>query len=100
MRPRINTFGKITRKELDKYLTENQVYGFTVKINDSTFVYSYHIMFRETKKDPVMLFVEVSKASKLVLKAWTDKGRKFVRWRTEESIYCQVFCSKASTCYC
>ena len=77
MRPRINIFGKITRKELDKYLTENQVYGFTVKINDSTFVYSYHIMFRETKKDPEMLFVEVSKASKLVLKAWTDKGRKF-----------------------
>ena len=77
MRPRINTFGKITRKELDKYLTENQVYGFTVKINDSTFVYSYHIMFRETKKDPEMLFVEVSKASKLVLGAWTNKGKKF-----------------------
>ena len=34
-------------------------------------------MFRETKKDPEMLFVEVSKASKLVLKAWTNKGRKF-----------------------
>lgn len=77
MRPRINTVGKITRKELDKYLTENQVYGFTVKINDSTFVYSYYIMFRETKKDPEMLFVEVSKTSKLVLKAWTNKGRKF-----------------------
>ena len=77
MRPRINTFGKITRKELDKYLTENQVYGFTAKINDSTFVYSYHIMFRETKKDPEMLFVEVSKASKLVLGAWTNKGKKF-----------------------
>ena len=35
MRPRINTFGKITRKELDKYLTENQVYGFTVNINEN-----------------------------------------------------------------
>ena len=77
MRPRINTFGKITRKELDKYLIENQVYGFTVKINDSTFIYSYHIMFRKNKENPEILFVEVSKASKLVLKAWTDKGRKF-----------------------
>ena len=77
MRPRINGFGKITRKELDKYLTENQVYGFTVKINDSTFVYSYHIMFREHKKDPEMLFVEVSKSSKLVLKAWTNRGKTF-----------------------
>ena len=77
MRPRINGFGKITRKELDKYLTENQVYGFTVKINESTFVYSYHIMFRENKKDPEMLFVEVSKSSKLVLKAWTNRGKTF-----------------------
>ena len=77
MRPRINGFGKITRKELDKYLTENQVYGFTVKINESTFVYSYHIMFRENKTDPEMLFVEVSKSSKLVLKAWTNRGKTF-----------------------
>jgi len=77
MRPRINTFGKITRKELDAYLVENQVYGFTAKVNENTFTYSYNIMFRETRKDPEMLFVEVSKASKFVLKAWTDKGRKF-----------------------
>lgn len=77
MRPRISSFGKITRKELDKYLIENQVYGFTAKINDNTFTYSYHIMFRDNKKDPEMLFIEVSKSSKLVLKAWTDKGRKF-----------------------
>jgi len=77
MRPRINTFGKITRKELDNYLLENQVYGFTVKIKENTFVYSYNIMFRKTKEAPEMLFVEVSKASKLVLGAWTNKGKKF-----------------------
>lgn len=77
MRPRINTFGRITRKELDNYLVENQVYGFTVKIKENTFIYSYNIMFRKTKEAPEMLFVEVSKSSKLVLKTWTNKGRKF-----------------------
>ena len=77
MRPRINTFGKITRKELDAYLLENKVYGFTVKIKDNTYVYSYNIMFRKNKEKPEMLFIEVSQNSKLVLKAWTDKGRKF-----------------------
>lgn len=77
MRPRINTFGKITRKELNAHLFENQVYGFTVKINSDTFIYSYNIMFRNSKEAPEMLYVEVSKASKLVLRAWTNKGRKF-----------------------
>ena len=77
MRPRINTFGRITRKELETYLNENQVYGFTVKIFESTLVYSYNMMFRKNKEEPEMLFVEVSRASKLVLKAWTNKGIKF-----------------------
>lgn len=77
MRPRINTFGRITRKELEAYLNENQVYGFTVKILESTLVYSYNMMFRKNKEEPEMLFVEVSRASKLVLKAWTNKGVKF-----------------------
>ena len=77
MRPRINAFGKITRKELEVHLFENQVYGFTVKINSDTFIYSYNIMFRKTNEVPEMLYVEVSKASKLVLRAWTNKGRKF-----------------------
>ena len=77
MRPRINSFGRITRKELDQFLNQNKVWGFTAKRNDTTFVYSYNIMFRNTKQTPEMLFVEVSKASKLVLKAWTNKDRNF-----------------------
>ena len=77
MRPRINTFGRITRKELEAYLNENQVYGFTVKVLESTLVYSYNMMFRKNKTQPEMLFVEVSRASKLVLNAWTNKGVKF-----------------------
>ena len=77
MRPRINNFGRITRKELDSFLYDNQVYGFTVKINETTLVYSYHIMFMNTRSEPEMLFVEVSRASKLVLKAWTNRNKKF-----------------------
>lgn len=77
MRPRINNFGRITRKELDSFLYDNQVYGFTVKINEITLIYSYHIMFRNTRSEPEMLFVEVSRASKLVLKAWTNRNKKF-----------------------
>ena len=77
MRPRINTFGKITKKELNNYLLENKVHGFTVKIKENTFVYSYNIMFRKNKEAPEMLFVEVSKTSKFVLGAWTNKGKKF-----------------------
>lgn len=77
MRPRISSFGKITRKELDTYLTANQVYGFVVKIEPEVFVYSYHIMFRENKKDPEMLYVKVSTYSKLVLDAYTNRGKTF-----------------------
>ena len=77
MRPRINSFGKIFYKDLNKYLTENQVYGFTVKIDNNTFIYSYHIMFRRNKEAPEMLYIEVSQSSKLVLRAWTNKGKNF-----------------------
>ena len=77
MRPRINSFGKITRKELDDYLYDNYVHGFTVSIKEKTLIYSYFIMFRKTREDPEKLFVEVSRTSKLVLNAWTDRGIKF-----------------------
>lgn len=77
MRPRINKFGKITRKELEQYFMENQVYGFTVKIEKDTLIYSYDMMFRKNKENPEMIFVEVSQASKLVLNAWSNKGITF-----------------------
>ena len=77
MRPRINNFGRISYTELNKYLYSNSVYGFTASTKDTTITYTYFIMFRNTKEDPEMLLVEVSRASKLVLKAWTDKSKKF-----------------------
>lgn len=77
MRPRINKFGKITRKELEQYFMENQVYGFTVKIEKDTLIYSYDMMFRKNKENPEMIFIEVSQASKLVLNAWSNKGITF-----------------------
>ena len=77
MRPRINLFGKITRKELEEYFMENQVYGFTVTRKNTYLVYSYNMMFRSNKKDPVMIYVKVSSTSKLVLDAWTSTFKKF-----------------------
>jgi len=77
MRPRINNFGKITRKELDTYLTENYVFGFVVTVDKDELIYSYNIMFRKTKEAPEMLYVKVSPISKLVLSAWTNRGKKF-----------------------
>ena len=77
MRPRINNFGRISYTELNKYLYSNSVYGFTASTKDTTITYTYFIMFRNTKEDPEMLLIEVSRTSKLVLKAWTNKGKKF-----------------------
>lgn len=77
MRPRISSFGKITYSEINKYLTENAVYGFVVEIKKDTYVYTYNIMYRSNKKDPEILYLEVSQVSKLVVGAWTNCGRKF-----------------------
>jgi len=77
MRPRINNFGKITRKELDTYLIENYVFGFIVTVNKDELIYSYNMMFRSNKLKPEMLYVKVSPTSKLVLGAWTNRGTKF-----------------------
>jgi len=78
MRPRLNkTFGIITFKELNKYLVSNMVYGFTVKRNDTDFIYSYHIMFRNNKRRPEVLYIKVSRTSKLVIGAWTNWDKKF-----------------------
>ena len=72
MRPRISKFGKINYQELDKFLIDNRIYGFTAKRFDGEIIYSYHIMFRHNKKAPELLYVKVSISSKLVLAAWTD----------------------------
>ena len=77
MRPRINGFGRISYTELAKYFDDNSVYGFTATKSDTTITYTYFIMFRKTTKDPEILFIEVSRVSKLVLKAWTNMGKKF-----------------------
>jgi len=77
MRPRINKFGKITFNELQTYLNEHNVFGFTVKRNISTLTYTFLMMFRDTRKDPEELYIEVSNASKLVIGAYTNKGKNF-----------------------
>jgi hypothetical protein len=78
MRPRINKFGKVFYQEINDYLTNNYVYGFTVKRNVSTLIYTFLIMFRENKKDPEELYIEVSNNSKLVIGASTNRGKTFM----------------------
>lgn len=77
MRPRINSFGKISYKEIDKFLYENNVYSHTVKRNENTMIYTYFIMFRNLKRKPEMLMIEVSRNSGNVICACTDRGNKF-----------------------
>ena len=77
MRPRINKFGKITFNELQTYLNEHNVFGFTIKRNVSTLTYTFLIMFRDTRKDPEELYIEVSNNSKLVIGASTNRGKNF-----------------------
>ena len=75
MRPRISNFGKMYFKDLHKYLTDNYVFGFTVKRGDPL-KYTFLIMFRNSRKSPEELIIEVSSASKIVLGAYT-KNQKF-----------------------
>ena len=77
MRPRINKFGKITFNELQTYLNEHNVFGFTVKRNISTLTYTFLMMFRDTRKDPEELYIEVSNNSKLIISTSTNKGKNF-----------------------
>ena len=77
MRPRINKFGKITFNELQTYLFNNYVFGFTVKRNVSTLTYTFLIMFRDTRKEPEELYIEISNNSKLVIGASTNRGKNF-----------------------
>ena len=77
MRPRINKFGKTSYRDIHAYLTDNQVYGFIAYQKDNSIVYSYNMMFRSNKEKPEILFIEVSKTSKLIITAWTNKNVKF-----------------------
>lgn len=77
-RPRLSSgFGKVKYSEIHQYLTDNNIQGYTIQVNKNTNVYSYMIMFRHNKKDPEMLYIEVSYVSKLVIRAWTNFGKVF-----------------------
>ena len=77
MRQRINSFGYIKYKDLNNYLTDNKVFGLTGKYDGDFIIYTYVIMFRENKKDPEELYIKVSRNSKLVVGANTNRGKIF-----------------------
>ena len=77
MRQRINSFGYIKYKDLNNYLTDNKVFGLIAKYDGDFIIYTYVIMFRENKKDPEELYIKVSRNSKLVVGANTNRGKIF-----------------------
>ena len=78
MRPRINkNFGAIKWKELDDYFYENYVFPCGAESFEDHIIYSRRLMFRDNKKAPEKIFINVSVNSKLVLGAWDEKGMNF-----------------------
>lgn len=78
MRPRVNkNFGRMKFNDLKDYLYKNYVFGMTVARDEQFLLYKYLIMFRSNKQRPEKLYIKVSRASKLVLEAWTNKGKEF-----------------------
>lgn len=70
MRPRISNKSAsiIKYKEMNEYLTRNSCYGTTARFNkDKTIDYTYLMMYRSNRKDPVEAIVTVSIVSKNVL---------------------------------
>lgn len=78
MRPRLNKgFSNITKLELDNWLSENRIYGFTADSSqENKIIYKNLIMYRNNKKEPEELFYEVSKVSKKIIKVYT-KNKEF-----------------------
>ena len=69
-------FGKFTWAALKEYFLNNSVYNYTVNVSDNVLTYKSLIMFRNNKLPPEQIYIKVSKTSKLVFDAYTDK-RKF-----------------------
>ena len=73
MRPRIKLNWNISRIELDKWLIDNRIYGFVVdSSHDKVFIYKSFIMYRDNKKSPEILYMVVSRQTKMVLDVYTD----------------------------
>ena len=63
----------MTKTQLCEWLYKNKIYPFIANTKDpDIIVYKQLIMYRNNKKDPDMLYVEVSKKTKKVLNVYTD----------------------------
>lgn len=78
MRPRISKFGTITRNALFEHFRKNYVWMLTVTIKDNVLIYHGEIMFRENKRPPEKIHITVSRASKNVISAESERHGKFL----------------------
>ena len=60
-------------KDLDKYLTENYVFGIGVRDGKDVLRYKYLMMFRENKRPPEELKVYVDAKTKEVIDVRSDR---------------------------
>ena len=73
MRPRKNSFGTMPFSDFKKLMTERKVWGFIVKETKDILTYTFHMMFRDNKRPPETLEVDVSTRSKNVIKVRSDR---------------------------
>ena len=78
MRPRISKFGTITRNALFEHFSKNYVWMLTATIKDNVIIYHGEMMFRENKRPPEKIHITVSRASKNVISAESERHGKFL----------------------
>jgi hypothetical protein len=77
MRPRKTSFGTMKFNDFKKFATENNVFGHTVHIEKDVLTYTFLAMFRDNKRPPEELYVDVSTVSKNVINVRSDR-RQFL----------------------
>ena len=78
MRPRISKFGTITRNVLFEHFNKNYIWMLTATIKDNVIIYHGEMMFRENKRPPEKIHITVSRASKNVISAESERHGKFL----------------------
>lgn len=73
MRPRKTSFGTMPFSDFKKFATENTIWGLTVRIGEDIFTYKFLVMFRDNKRKPEELEVDVSVRSKNVIHIRSDR---------------------------
>lgn len=77
MRPRKTLFGTMKFEDFKKFALDNNIHGHTVHIEKDVLTYTFLVMFRNNKRPPEELQIDVSTVSKNILHIRSDQ-RKFL----------------------